>query len=414
MRKIFIVGLLAFTTSFASVDCRVDSNELLSSLITNHPSIKMAQESIRGSQEMVDAAKWGFFPTPSVEVSAKDSDRNTTVARLDQPIWTGGKITSRYDIATSKEQESLLDLEENSYKLMDNFFNVLESYMQSIVQIKELEDGLNTLNKLDEMLDRRLEAGVSTQSDKELLKSRIEQINSEIIMAKNRYKISLMQFELMLDRKVECNIDLKQITIWHSNDIEDSVSRLLAFHPSLRKAEQQIQTSKYEVDKSKSSIMPTLNLRAEHKEGDLYNDSSNNTNNQNLVYFTFVATTNSGLSALSEINASKIKVLELTFSKQTKEKELIDSLLADYNNYEISKNRIKVLTNTINSANSVLDSYSRLFLAGKRQWLDLVNSSRELMNYKIELQKQIVAKNILAYKLALKNGQINLLTGEIK
>ena len=88
--------------------------------------------------------------------------------------------------------------------------------------------------------------------------------------------------------------------------------------------------------------------------------------------------------------------------------------ISDYNNYEIAKNRINILKRSVDSAQNVLDSYTRLFLAGKRQWLDLVNASREVMQYKIELSNLYVTKSILSYKLALKNGQIDLLTGEIK
>ena len=85
-----------------------------------------------------------------------------------------------------------------------------------------------------------------------------------------------------------------------------------------------------------------------------------------------------------------------------------------FDNYEIAKNRINILKRSVDSAQNVLDSYTRLFLAGKRQWLDLVNASREVMQYKIELSNLYVTKSILSYKLALKNGQIDLLTGEIK
>lgn len=414
MKKALILGILTSSLSFASTVCSVNSDELLKTLLAQHPSIKMSNEAIKGAKERISSAKWGYFPTPSVEVSGRDSDRNTVIARLDQPIWTGGKITSKHDIAISKEQESLFELEENSYKLMENFFTVLENYLQASSQIKELDEGLKTLYSLDEMLERRMEAGISSVSDKELLRSRIEQINSDMILAKNRYKIALMQLELMLDKKVECEVELKAIKILHSKAIEDSVKRLVEFHPSLKKIQQQIQTSKYEVDSVKASYFPNLSLRAEHKRGDLYNKDYDRANNQSSVYLTLNAVTGSGLSALSEVSAAKIKVYELNFLKQTVEKELIDKLLADYNNYEIAKSRIKVLENTVDAANKVLDSYTRLFLAGKRQWLDLVNSSRELMSYKIELERQKVTKEILAYRLALKNGQIDLLSGEIQ
>lgn len=411
--KLLLTALLSLPV-FGSDMCKTNSDELLSKLVTNHPSIKMSQEVINGAKERVDSAFWGFFPTPSVDVSARDSDRNVVVARLDQPVWTGGKLTSRYDMATSKEKENIFELEETSYRLIENFLSVLESYAQSKANIIELQEGLNNLNEFNEMLDRRMDAGVSSNSDKDLLNARIEQINSDMIVAKNRYKVATLQLELMLDTKINCDVNLNKISLVHSKDIEDSINRLLEFHPAIKKSDAQIETTKYELDNTKASIMPNVSLRAEHREGDLYNGDYDKSSNQNLVYVTFTATTNAGLSAMSDIAAAKVKINEIEFKKQTIEKELIDSLLNDYNNYEIAKSRMKVLEKSITSAQNVLDSYERLFIAGKRQWLDLVNASREVMQYKIELSKLLVSKNILAYKLALKNGQIDLLNGEIK
>lgn len=405
---------LLTTVSFASEVCKTNSDELLSQLLLNHPSIKMSQEAIKGAKERVDSAFWEFFPTPSVDVSAKDNDRYTTVARLEQPIWTGGKLTSKYDIATSKEKENLFELQESSYELIENYLNILENYLQSKTNIIELQEGANNLNKFSEMLDRRMEAGVSSNSDKDLLSARIEQINSDMILAKNRFKVATLQLELLLDTKINCDIDFRNINILHSNDIEDSIKRLLDFHPSLKKSLTQIETSKYELDNTEASIMPNLTLRFEHRKGDLYDDNYNKENDQDIVYLAFTATTNAGLSSFSEIAAAKIKINEIEYRKKTIEKELVDVLLSDYNNYEIAKSRIKVIKRSVDSAQNVLDSYTRLFLAGKKQWLDLVNASREVMQYKIELSKLYVSKNILSYKLALKNGQIDLLTGEIK
>lgn len=413
-KKLSLITCLITTIGFASDVCKTDSNELLSELLTNHPSIKMSQEVIKGAKERIDSAFWGFFPTPSVDVSAKDSDRYTTVARLDQPIWTGGKLTSKYDMATSKEKENIEELQETSYKLIENYLNILENYLQSKNSLVELEEGLANLNKFDEMLDRRMDAGVSSNSDKDLLNARIEQISSDMILAKNRFKVATLQLELLIDKKINCEINSKDINILHSNNIEDSIKRLLDFHPSLKKSTFQIETAKYELEHTEASIMPNVSLRAEHREGDLYSSNYDKSNDQDIVYVAFTATTNAGLSNLSDRAAARIKINEIEYQKKAVEKELIDSLLNDYNNYEITKSRIKVIKRSVDSAQNVLDSYTRLFLAGKKQWLDLVNASREVMQYKVELSKLMVSKNILSYKLALKNGQIDLLSGEIK
>ncbi|MDN5102574.1 TolC family protein [Aliarcobacter butzleri] len=412
--KIGLFVSLFVMVSFASEVCKISSDEMLSQLLLTHPTVKMSQEAVKGAEYKVDSAFWKFFPTPSVDVSARDEGRNTTVARIDQPIWTGGKLTSNYDIATSREKENNFELEENSYKLIETYLNILETYLQSKSNIKDLQEGADNLNGFSQMLSRRIEAGVSSTSDNELLNARIEQINSDMILTKNKYKVAKLQLELLLDKKIDCEIDFKDINRLHNNNIEENIESLLSTHPTIKKNNAQIETSKYEVDSTEAAIMPNVGARFEHREGDLYNSDYDRRNNQDIVYITFTATTNAGLSSLSEIQAAKIKTKELEYRKKSVEKELIDSLLSDYNSYEIANSRIDIVKQSIYSAQNVLDSYTRLFLVGKRQWIDLVNTSREVMQYKIELSNLYTTKSILAYKLALKNGKIDLLNGNIK
>ena len=65
-RRLSLIMYLLITASFASEECQVDSNELLSQLVTNYLSIKMSEEMIKRAQERIDAAEWGYSPTPSL------------------------------------------------------------------------------------------------------------------------------------------------------------------------------------------------------------------------------------------------------------------------------------------------------------------------------------------------------------
>lgn len=47
-------------------------------------------------------------------------------------------------------------------------------------------------------------------------------------------------------------------------------------------------------------------------------------------------------------------------------------------------------------------------MAGKKQWLDLVNSSKELMDISVSYKDTKELYNILKYKIALQSGRINL------
>lgn len=76
-----------------------------------------------------------------------------------------------------------------------------------------------------------------------------------------------------------------------------------------------------EVEKVKSQIYPNLSLRAEHKQGALYEDDDKT--KDSLIYLTLQASTGAGLVAKTNIEAAKIKAKQLIHTRLAKEKELI-------------------------------------------------------------------------------------------
>jgi adhesin transport system outer membrane protein len=117
---------------------------------------------------------------------------------------------------------------------------------------------------------------------------------------------------------------------------------------------------------------------------------------------------------LSGIQSAESKILQVQSDKLTKERELSDSLMQDYDNYHASMDHIDRMNKTIEASQNVLDSYTRLFIAGKRQWLDLVNSSRELTQNKLTLADLKATLVVSAYRLSLKSGNIKLESGDMK
>lgn len=384
--------------------------EVLRVSLQTHPSIKMSLQMIKGADNGIEIAKWGYYPTPSVEVSK--SDRNSIItARLEQPLWTGGKLDAEYDMAILKKEEALITLNENRYKLIENILGILQIYLQATAQKEAIVDGKNQLEKFAKMLDRRLVAGVSSQSDKELLDARIAQINSDLLSVEAKQRVAIMQFELISSTKINQLNFMDELT--DSNHIiERQIAEMLFFSPILKKQSLQIKSANIDIIKAEASLWPTVVARVENTTGSIY-DKDNKTSDK-FFYVTLHASTGAGLSLLSNIESTKIKVQQLNFEKLTKEKELIDNFSNDYTNMLSTKNKISTMESTIVLSQNVLESYERLFLVGKKQWLDLVNSSRELMQAKIALSDTKVIYKISKYRLGLKTGRIDLVTGEIR
>ena len=150
--------------------------------------------------------------------------------------------------------------------------------------------------------------------------------------------------------------------------------------------------------------MPNVSLRAEHQRGTVFVDGIEN---DTLVYAAVTYSPGAGLSALSNMESAKYKMLQAQNELQTKEAELVDGLISDYADYQSALGRKASIEETIKSSQKVLDSYTRLFIAGKRQWLDLVNTSREVTQNYLSLATLRAALIASSYRLALQAGRID-------
>lgn len=378
-----------------------------------HPSVSMSKDIIKGAEYREDSAFWGYFPTPSVDVSAKDSDTYQTTLRLDQPIWTGGKLDSAYDRAKAEKNEAFQSYDENQYKLIEMYLNTLIEYMESTQKIKVLNENLKQFKSLMRMLDRMTVAGVLSKADKDLLDSRMSNVYSDLVITKAKLKVAKIKFEILVSEPINCDVMFEYQPIFTSEiKVERLVESIKEFHPTLKMLNEQISSAIAEVDGSKSKLWPTLSLRAEHREGSLYTEIAEPAD-QNLVYFSLQVSPGAGLSSLSDISAAKINVSKMKYQKLTKEKELIDNLMADYISYISAKSSMEVVSDAVKSLKDVYESNKRLFLAQEKKWLDLVNSLSELNRQKIYYSKHLVAMKAYEYKIALQTGKIDLKTGDI-
>ena len=98
--------LFLTSLSFASEVCKTDSDEMLSQLLLKHPSVKMSQEAIKGAKYKVDSAFWNYFPTPSVDFSARDEGRNEGIS-YEKIKFAKKMLEKKMDIALIMEMTGL-------------------------------------------------------------------------------------------------------------------------------------------------------------------------------------------------------------------------------------------------------------------------------------------------------------------
>ena len=408
MRHVYLILIAGFTVAYAGTAYSV--NDLVTMTIKSHPSIKMQEQVIRGANAQVQGAMWNYFPTPSIAVNQgvnKDKLWGGTAA-IEQPLWTGGKISSTYDMAVANKHDSEYGLEDNAYILVETLLNTLKTYLKAKGDLEALSEGQIQLGILEGMVSRRVAAGVSSKSDMELLKARLYQMQTDINYAKTRRDSSLAQIELLTNHKFNGGLEIDQRVPFSFDSLDKIIKSMINTHPSLKKFDAQLELAEAEKSKAKSVFWPNISIKAERGVGSsslYYDDPMDET----LVYLSVQASPGAGLSAFSGVETAEAKIMQVQQEKLSKQQDLINKVMYAYNDYTSSVNRVESQSGSIGSSQKVFASYTRLFLAGKRQWLDLVNASRELTQNQMAFEDTKSTLIVSAYQLALLGGKDGLL-----
>jgi len=410
--SVFFVLFLNTTIVNASDKfCDTKFDELLFKGLNSHPSIIVSKKLILGADLQLSSAKWGYYPTPTVDI-ARSSNNTRTTFRLDQPLWAGGKIDAIRDKARSQKNEATYVYAESQFQLIEDYLNTLQKYLQAQDKIDIMQNGVTQLESIMQTIDRMIAAGELSMADKNLLNTRISDIHSSLEITQAEFDVAKIQFEILTGYKIDCNISFNRSPIFSENiNIELLVDEALNFHPSLKILNSKIEVAKSDVDSAESTLWPTLKLRGEHRKGALYDGDS--ATEENLVYLVLEMSTGAGASALSNIERSKINVLKVKNQKLSKEKEVLDGLMNNYTRFIAVKNNIDILTNDIKIAEKVFKSNKRMFFLQQKKWIDVVNALSALNKKKISKAQLSGEFKSLEMKLALKTNRLSLETGEV-
>jgi adhesin transport system outer membrane protein len=407
----FLVNVLTVNAEEVSPSCLTPFGELLSEGLRTHPSITVSEKLILASELQLSSANWAYYPTPKVNMSGSLSNTRTTIT-IDQPLWDGGRIDASYSNAEAQKEEAFHSHALSQYQLIEGYVDTLKNYIQARDRITILSGGLQQLESIMGTIDRMIAVDELGVADKNLLNTKISDINSRLTIANAEFDVAKIQFEILTGNEISCDVVLTENSIFNDDmDIAKMVEDLLNFHPALRVFDAKIESAQSGVSSANSILWPTLMLRAEHKSGALYDNDSRQ--DETLLYLALEMSTGAGASALSDVERSKINVLKVKNQKLAKEKQVVDSLMNNYVQLVAVKNNIKIVSNDVDVAEQVLNSNKRMFFLEQKRWIDVVNALLILNNKKINKFKLLQEYKALEMTLALKTNRLSLETGAI-
>ena len=191
LRPVFVTLLLLASPAFAAtVDpLNGDANSrislptlstLIEKAVATHPLVEEAKADLRAGDQAVKTAKWQYFPTPAVsyEKSFADNDGYTTVLSLDQPLWSGGRLSAGLDSARANVSVLSASLADNQRELAFRVVGVYGQWLSASLQRQALQASESLHQELLDRVQRRFDGGASTGSDLELAKGRLQSVKA--------------------------------------------------------------------------------------------------------------------------------------------------------------------------------------------------------------------------------------------
>lgn len=402
---LLFTAMCSIQTSYALVT-NININDIVEQAIEKHPLVLAAKSEAKSTDEGITAAELKRFPELTIETTGGTTDPVSALT-IQQSIWSGGKIDRTIDQANYDTFVARANVEEQRYtiatKVLDSWQSFVKATNKKQVQVNTLEE----LNRFENIMSRRVNAEVSARIELDLVVNRILQAQDAYEANIQQQKIALSRMQQLIGETISKNvlnqsvdIDLLAARVDQESKkmTESTIVAASDKHPSVIKKNYEIESAKAKSEVDKANIYPQLFARYQHT----YDYGSNESNNNFVVGFQYAP--GAGFSSYSLARASKERVKSYQQNKEAAKREVIESLQVDYQQFITARDRKRALVSSVDGALILKESYERQFIAGKKSWLDVLNSVKELDQYENQLVEAKVDYIVAFYRLKLGLG----------
>ena len=383
---------------------------LISTALMSHPSIASQKAQMQAAEIGIETAKWQYFPTPAVSTERANAasgdpfyggDKNVTTVRLQQPLWTNGRLTAGKEKAQASLAYETADLNETSLQISLKVAQAYADFLASHWRMQSTEQSLATHQKLREQVQRRMELGVQSDADLQLAQTRLDSVRSDLSAARARVETYAVRLKQLIGQP----INLGELLANLSSPLALSVSQdmaleaALAINPTIQKARAQSQIQDAMVEENRSALLPDVYVSAERQFGAFSIQTSSAF--QDRIFVGLSTQLGAGLTVLSNVKAAQARSLAAKEEVQTQTLSISEQVLTDYAQVTRLAEQTQALASALTSQEQVMLSHDRQFLAGRKSWTEVLNTARELSQAQAQLT-DIKANHIaVSWRLAL-------------
>ena len=365
-------------------------SQILKLLWAQHPQLQAKRSEVRAAELGTVVAARQHWPTPSLSADSGPKytgTPNTGDSRFfndtaTTEIYTGGLLTAEQEMAALRWQLAELDVAQNTTELSMQLIDSYRQWWQAQSREDMIRRSMRRLQELRVMMERRAQAGVSSDTDVALTQAHLERFKDELSQVERLRTVALNDVALMVGQTVKLRAEpLATLPPWAYSGSEGLRARVVEVHPALRFAEGQHALALKDIDRTKASAFPSLSLRAERQWGAYQGALGPG----ERVYLNSQVSLGAGLSNLQQQEQAVARA-EAAERQISATRQRIESLATRlWHEHEQALVQLRNAQALVASYDDITDSNLRLFASGRRSWLDLLNLLREQHQFRLQL-----------------------------
>ena len=370
------LGMLCTTLHAAEA---VAAHKLIPYMLEQHPSVRAADQQVQAAVQELDAAHWQFFPTPSVGAESSNQsnqlqDSKIRFARLQQPLWTGGRLTAQNERAKAQLDLAKAHWREQRHILSTRWLELWAEMFAARRRSEAFEQSERQHLRYVQLVRSRAKEGQIARTEEQLSLTRLASVQADLEQARSQHHQAVNKLKQMMGSSWPSDVQPILSPLLPLNAEPQALESLQLqaqnTHPILQKGWAQIRLAQADTDLARSRLSPEVYVRAEITHGDI-------TGETRKTYLGFTTSLGAGLSNLNAVASAQNRVHSQEQELQARQKDLYDLLATDYLQQQSQSLRYQQLQQALEAADAYLKSSETQFSAGRRSWQELMNSARE-------------------------------------
>jgi adhesin transport system outer membrane protein len=372
---------------------------------SKHPSVTAKLEELKSLGYDISSAEAGRYPSLSLQAQAMNNDQSQVVAKLQQPLWAGGRIDGGIKLAEMKLRGAQASLLQIRRQLMEDTAATYAELFGARQRLRTAELNVSEHEKLLGLISRRQSGSIASEADVRLARSRLAQAQTQ----KEQLRGAVAQALGNL-------LALTQVPLEGLLDVEDDMLRLPDPATIMKEAETcspavqqrliEVNVALIQADLRTADMMPTLNA---HLERDLVTANKNGTLLPDTRIGVALTGTveGGGFAGFGRIKAATALVEAARKDVETARNDVrrrTRTLVSDRDTYRRVMDSNNFL---VTATQETLDSFMRQFDAGRKSWVDVLNAQKELADARQSMEQTKSSLMEFSLRLGVVIGQLD-------